>query len=190
MNRRNIVFAACAVIGLVLDQATKAWIVGNVALNTGEIRVIDGFFSLVHVKNPGALFGIGGDVSYGSTLFLVFTLVALFVIADMFRRLPEDDWFMSSALGLVLSGALGNGIDRLRFGKVTDFLRLYSDDPGVQSFFESWLGVRAEWPSFNIADAALVVGIGMFIGHYLFVERRSAKAAESAETPSETPAAE
>jgi len=189
MNRRNITFALCAVLGLVADQASKAWIVGNIALNTGEIEVIDGFFSLVHVKNPGALFGLGADVAYGSVIFLIFTLVALYVIADMFRRLPPSDVFMSSALGLVLSGALGNGLDRLRLGKVTDFLRFYSEDPGVVSFFEG-LGLSAEYPSFNIADAALVVGIGMFIVHYLFLEKRDQAETDSTAEPSDAPATE
>ncbi|MEM6927374.1 MAG: signal peptidase II [Myxococcota bacterium] len=180
MNRRNIVFALCAVLGFIADQATKAWIVSNVALNTGEVPVIDGFFSLVHVKNPGALFGLGADFAYGTVVFLIFTVVALFVIADMFRRLPEDDWFMASALGLVLSGALGNGLDRVRIGVVTDFLRFYSDTPSVVDFFAG-LGLRAEYPSFNVADMALVIGIGMFVIHYIFIERREEKAAETAD---------
>ncbi len=186
MNRRNIVFALCAVLGLVADQATKAWIVSNIPYQ-GENKVIDGFFSLVHYKNPGALFGIGGDMPYGSTIFLVFTLVALVVIADMFRRLPEDDWYMASALGLVLSGALGNGIDRVRFGMVTDFLKFYTENPGLKGFLEG-LGLSNEYPSFNVADAALVVGIGMFLVHYLFLEKRGEEKAST--PPADEPAAE
>lgn len=182
MNPRNIVFALCAVVGLILDQATKGWVVANIALNTGEVTVIDGLFSLVHVKNPGALFGLGSG--FGSVVFLLFTLVALGVIVDMFRRLPPTDTYMAAALGLVLSGALGNGLDRLRVGKVTDFLRFYSEDPGVVSFFEGF-GLRPEWPSFNVADAALVVGIGMFVVHHLFLEKKDEAGEASGEAAAE-----
>ncbi|MEN0061676.1 MAG: signal peptidase II [Myxococcota bacterium] len=191
MNRRNITFALCAVLGLIADQGSKWWIINNIALNTGEIPLIDGLLSLVYVQNPGALFGLGAGSAYAQPVFLVFTVVALFVIGDMFRRLPPTDTYMAAALGLVLSGAIGNGLDRLRFAKVTDFIRFYTEDPGLVAWLRG-LGLPPEYPSFNIADAALVVGIGMFIIHYLFLEKRESASTEATEAPapSEEPASE
>ena len=158
MNRRNLVFVLCTVIGIVLDQATKAWIVANVELYVGRITVIPGFIDIVHAKNPGAAFGMLGDFAYRHYVFVLFTIIAAIVIVDMFRKLPENDWFMSSALGLILSGAAGNAIDRVLHQEVTDFVRVYID------------ALSFEWPSFNVADAALVVGVGMLVVHYTFFD--------------------
>ncbi|MBX2796954.1 MAG: signal peptidase II [Myxococcales bacterium] len=171
MNRRNVVFALFAVVGFLLDQGTKAWIVANVEYGVGEIKVIDGLFSIVHAQNPGAAFGLFGNFEYRHYLFLVFTIIAGVVIVDIFRKLPVDDWFMSSALGMILSGALGNAIDRARQQYVTDFLRFYTENDSVVGFLHG-VGLPAEYPSFNIADAALVIGVGMFIFHNLFLEKK------------------
>ncbi len=114
------------------------------------------------------------------TIFLGFTVIAIFVILDMFRRLPKDDVFMTTTLGLVLSGALGNAIDRIHQTTVTDFLRFYTDHPPLKEWLESHWPYMAEYPSFNVADSALVVGVGMFLFHYLFLEEK-----EDAQTSSE-----
>lgn len=176
MNRRNIVFVLCFVLGLVADQVSKWWVIENIELDRGEVKIIDGLLSFVYTQNPGALLGFGADFAYRHVIFLAFTVLAMFVIADMFRKLPPTDVFMSSALGLVLSGAVGNGLDRLRFGKVTDFISVYSDSPSVVAFFRQF-GLAAKYPTFNIADAALVIGIGMFIVHYVVIDRRRAREA-------------
>ncbi|MCB9690060.1 MAG: signal peptidase II [Alphaproteobacteria bacterium] len=183
MNPRNVLFAVTAVVGLVLDQATKWWVVHNLPEGTGEIVVIPGFFSIVHARNPGAAFGMLRDFEYRHWVFLAFTIVAGFVIADMFRKLKPNDGFMGAALGLVLSGAIGNAIDRVLYRFVTDFLRVYIDTPSVKQWLIATFGTY-EWPSFNVADAALVVGIGMFVIHQLFLEKKEAPAPPTAGTRS------
>jgi len=112
----------------------------------------------------------------------------------MYRKFLPSDWFLATTLGLILSGALGNLIDRvykpvfgvpnhrgeLEYGAtVTDFVRFYTDDPEWAAFFIKWFGM-AEYPAFNVADANLVVGVGFFLIHYLFFEGRE-KAPESAQ---------
>jgi signal peptidase II len=175
------VFLLVTVIGVLLDQATKWWVVRNLALETGEIVLIDGWVSIVHAQNPGAAFGMLRDFEYRHYIFVVFTIIAAGVILDLFRRLPKTDWFMSLTLGLILSGAVGNAIDRVRQRVVTDFIRVYTDVPELKRWLVETFGTY-EWPSFNVADAALVVGVGMFVLHSLFVGDATE---EEAEAPSE-----
>lgn len=177
MNRRNVVFATVTLLGLALDQATKLWIVANVQEGGQEIKVIPGLFSIVHRQNPGAAFGMFREWEYRHWLFIAFTAVAGVVIVDLFRRLPKTDRFMSATLGLILSGAVGNAIDRVHKQTVTDFLKVYTDIPSLQAWLVSNFGTN-EWPSFNVADSALVVGVLMYLFHQLFLEERSGAAEE------------
>jgi signal peptidase II len=170
LNRRNAIFVGATVIGAVIDQLTKWWIVANIEYRTGEIKVIDGFLSIVHAQNPGAAFGLLGGSGYRLVIFGVFTVVALWVVFDMLRKLPRNDWFVSLALGLILSGAIGNAIDRIRQQYVTDFIRVYTDIPSVRDWLIANFGTY-EWPSFNVADTALVIGVAMIALHWFFVER-------------------
>ncbi len=186
LNTRNAVFFVSCLIGLVLDQLTKWWIVNNVAYRTGEIVVIDGFLSIVHAQNPGAAFGALGSFGNRYIIFGIFTVVAFYVVFDMFRKLPRSDWFMSLALGLILSGAIGNAIDRIRQRYVTDFIRVYSDAPSVKAWLIENFGTY-EWPSFNIADTALVIGVGMFIFYSLFLEKKEEDAQPEAPANTENP---
>lgn len=180
LSRRNSVFAGVAAVGLLLDQLTKLWIERNLAFGADEITVIPGFLSIVHARNPGAAFGMFGSSDYRLVVFGLFTVIAIGVVVDMFRKLPRTDWFMACALGLVLSGAIGNAIDRVRQQYVTDFIRVYTEQPTIKHWLIENFGTY-EWPSFNIADSALVIGVGMFFLHWLFVERRAAAAPPAAE---------
>jgi signal peptidase II len=176
VNRRNVIFVVVAVLGIALDQLTKAWIVANVPLGTEGLPVIPGFLSIVHARNPGAAFGVLGRFAYRHELFLVFTAVAVAVILDLVRKLPTSSRLMSTSLGLIFAGAVGNVIDRLRFHYVVDFIRVYTDQPTLRGFLVRQFGTN-EWPSFNVADAALVVGVALFVIHHLVYERRAAAAA-------------
>ena len=158
-----------ATIWLVLDQATKVWVVQNIRYRTEEIKVIDGFFSLVHAQNKGAAMGILNDYEHRMLVFAVFTLVALGVLWQMYREIPSSDRFQATALGLILSGAVGNAIDRMDKQSVTDFLRVYTENPTLKPKLIEWFGTY-EWPSFNVADAAICVGLGMFILHFAFMQ--------------------
>ncbi|MEZ4237976.1 MAG: signal peptidase II [Myxococcota bacterium] len=186
MNPRNIVFVSVAVLGLAFDQLSKWWVASTLQQDVDEITVIPGFFSIVHRQNPGAAFGMFRDFEYRHWLFLVFTLVAAAVIVDLFRRLPRNDKFMAATLGLILSGALGNAIDRVAKHTVTDFLKVYTDSPSLVGWLHGH-GLPTEWPSFNVADSALVVGVAMYLFHQLFLEDRSGRASELEEKPTPSP---
>jgi signal peptidase II len=158
-----------AVVWIAVDQITKIWVVNNIRYRTEEIKVIDGFFSLVHAQNKGAAMGMLNDFEYRMAVFGVFTVVALGVLWQMYREIPKGDRFQGAALGLVLSGAIGNAIDRIDKQSVTDFLRVYTGHPSLKPTLVEWFGT-AEWPSFNVADAAICVGLGMFIWHFAFLQ--------------------
>lgn len=146
MKWRNLLLLAIALMVLGIDQASKAWVIENIPLNTTyeifpPLREI---FVLTYITNSGAAFGLFPQLS------LVFTLVALivsFAIVWYYRSIPAGQWLVRISLGLQLGGALGNLIDRLRFGAVTDLLY-----------------VRFV-PVFNLADAAIVSGVGLLMWH-------------------------
>lgn len=143
---------------LFLDQWTKHLIVQKIPLHH-SVTIIAGFFNLTHVRNPGGAFGIlAGHGSGGFVFFLIFSLVAIGAILYYFVRLGGKDKRLTLPLPLVLSGALGNLIDRLRYGEVVDFLDFY-----VSSF---------HWPAFNVADSAISVGIGLLAWELFVGDRR------------------
>ena len=161
--------SSMAVIWLVVDQATKIWVVENIKYRIEEIQIIDGFFSLVHAQNRGAAMGLLNDYDHRMLVFAVFTVVALGVLGQMYREIPAHDRYQGVALGLVLSGAVGNAIDRIHKQSVTDFLRVYTENPSIKPWLVDTFGTY-EWPSFNVADAAIVVGLGLFIVHFAFMQ--------------------
>lgn len=121
---------------LVADQATKAILVGEV--DPGERVEVLPFLDLVHVMNEGVAFGFLGEGSRG--VVLAFTVAALLLLTVWFARDPQRPWSWL-AIGLLAGGALGNLADRAREGAVVDFI-----DP-------------IAWPAFNLADAAIVIGV-------------------------------
>jgi signal peptidase II len=142
-----------AVVITLADQVTKEAI--RRSFEQGHsLAVIDGFFNLTHVRNTGAAWGILG----GQNASLTILSVGMLVVMVLFRRsFLSDTWEHRLALGLMLGGILGNLLDRVRFGWVTDFLDFY-------------IG-QAHWPSFNIADAAICTGVAIYIISALWVGR-------------------
>ena len=135
-------FAAAAAIVLA-DRLTKlamlAW------LAPGESRALTGFFNLVLAFNKGAAFSfLAGAPGWQTPLFVAFSLVASVVIAALILRRPGERVFCAG-LALILGGALGNLYDRLAYGYVVDFLEFY-------------IGPY-HWPSFNVADSAISIGV-------------------------------
>ena len=182
MNPKLLWFSVVAVLGVVLDQVTKAWIRANIEYRDVGITVIDGFFDIVHAQNPGAALGLLGNVPGRRYLFVVFTLVAGGVIINMLRQLKPAERFLPFVLGLILSGAIGNAIDRIinEGGRVTDFLRFHTDGaPGLNQWLATHWPYMTEYPSFNVADISLVVGVGLFIVHYLFLEEKPEEGGKS-----------
>jgi signal peptidase II len=150
---RRTVFLGTALLVVALDQATKA--VVRASLARGEVWPDDWPVRLHYVTNTGAAFGILKD----QTGFLIVTaLIGLAAIYLYYRYPPFDHLVAPLAIGLMLGGALGNLVDRVRLGEVTDFI-----DVG-------W------WPSFNVADSAISVGIAvLLIGYLLFSDRAPPK---------------
>ena len=135
-----------AVVVLVLDLLTKHLALER--LPPGRpVHVIDGFFSLTLVMNPGLAFGmLAGTPAGWRWLVALLSIGALTVLAVVgVRMLPTGGRFTPLALGLIFGGAVGNLIDRARFGAVVDFLDFY------------WRGYH--WPAFNVADASISVGV-------------------------------
>ena len=191
--KKNSLFGIVFVLTTILDQVSKIWVTKNIQRLVRypdsdkhlsflekigvspeesesfptEISVIDGFFSIVHTQNEGAAFGIMQGQMW---IFAVFTIIALGVIIWTLRELPEDERFQNIALALLTSGTIGNGIDRMHKQSVTDLLHVYSENPKVTPILNDILGSTA-WPSFNVADAAIVVGMIMFGIFYLFLEK-------------------
>ena len=167
MSRKYIVFIIVTVLFTLFDQLTKLWVTNNIRYRIDEIEVIPGFLSFVHAQNRGAAFGI---MQGQMLLFAIFTVVALVMLGQMLWQLEPEDRFQSFALGLIGSGAIGNGIDRAYKQSVTDFIRVYTEHPGISAWLRENVGTT-EWPSFNIADAAIVTGLLMFLFYYLFLEK-------------------
>ena len=143
-------------IGVVLlDQITKWLIIRYLPLYT-HITVIDHFFNITHVLNPGGAFGFFAEQSPGIRKFVFLFLssgVALFVLW-LYRKTAQSHIFLSYGLALIFGGAVGNLIDRFRFGKVVDFLDFYVG--------------ALHWPAFNVADSAISIGMGILIYHVVF----------------------
>lgn len=159
MKRKYWVLLICFVLILGLDQYTKYEIERRVRLYQ-TIPVIDGFFNLTHVRNTGGAFGIfaGEKDGIASILFVGASLVAVGILLYLFQRAKEHEHTLALSLALILSGAVGNLIDRLRYGEVIDFLDFY-----LFSY---------HWPAFNIADSAITLGIGLMAFELLVHDRR------------------
>lgn len=170
MPRKYTIFTLVSVVVVALDQLTKWWIRTNLELWRDSVDVIPGFFELVHYQNTGAAFGVMQDDPDAMKKFAVFTVVALTIMLVMVWKLPDDEPFVAGIMGLIMGGAIGNAIDRALYAAVTDFLRFHTEAEGASAWLRGTFGT-AEWPSFNIADSAIVVGILVFIVHLLLQGR-------------------
>ncbi len=177
MSRKVRILLLVAPLFIVLDQATKimvrAWI------SPGErITVIPKFFNLIYVENKGAAWGLMGENEHRLLIFLVVSVIAFVVIGLYYRTLSDKEGWLAGALALILAGAVGNFIDRVVYHKVTDFLDLYIGWSGALRSFITKHSSTVHYPTFNVADIAICVGVGMFLIYVLFIEPRQAKQAE------------
>jgi signal peptidase II len=159
-----LVFVVC----VCADQLTKYLVETN--LHFGDRRsVIEGFFYLTPVRNPGAAFGLGARWSPAvrGGFFLSVSTVAVGIILSFFHKLAPGDRLSALALGSILGGAVGNLIDRIRYGEVVDFLH-----------FQLWKGYS--WPDFNFADSFIVVGVALLMLEMVATEGDSHAPPESA----------
>ena len=146
---RRMYFGVAGLI-VCLDQITKALVDRYMALYESR-SIVDGLVKLTYVQNRGAAFGIlsDADLPYQSWLFAVVSLVALGAIALYAWRLPARSRMPRLALALIMGGAIGNLLDRLRLGYVVDFVDVF------------W-GAH-HWPAFNVADSAISVGVALLL---------------------------
>jgi signal peptidase II len=130
---------------IALDQLTKLLILHYLPLYSA-IEVIPDLFNLVHVRNTGGAFSIfaGANSVWRQSLFTGLTLFVVVIIVFAYGKVRQEDRWSRTAYALITGGALGNLIDRLRFGEVVDFLDCY-----VGAY---------HWPAFNLADSAITAG--------------------------------
>jgi len=149
---------AVAGVVVVLDQLTKLIALDRLVPGA-PVRVIDGFLALTLVMNPGLAFGLLAGVPPGwRWIVALLSLAALVVLVQVaVRVLPAGSWLDHGTIGLVFGGAVGNLIDRARFGAVVDFVDVY---------YRGW-----HWPAFNVADSAITVGVAL-LALRLLTERK------------------
>jgi signal peptidase II len=126
--------------------------------------VISGFFNLAYSRNRGGLFGYFStlDDPWRFLLLLLFPIVAIVLIAVFLAKTDEPDRSTLFGLALILGGATGNLVDRVARGEVVDFLDVYASWQPLESWFLNIFGT-AHWPTFNIADSAIVVGACLLV---------------------------
>ena len=148
---------------IALDQVTKAVALDHLALGV-PLDVLPGWLSLTLVMNPGLAFGMLGSVPAAwRWVVALLSIVALAVLARVaIRVLPTGGWPGFVAVGLIFGGAVGNLIDRVRFGAVVDFVDLH------------WRGYH--WPAFNVADSAISVGVALLALRLLSTRSASSSA--------------
>jgi len=143
---------------LTLDQVSKI-IIRNICEFGKHYKIIGNFFWITFIQNPGAVFGISlGSELKNQLIFTIISIIATFFLIYLFIKSSHP--FSRFGFTLILSGAVGNLIDRIALGKVTDFLDF--------NFFDS---IVRRWYTFNIADACIVVGVIVLLIYYIFLEK-------------------
>lgn len=160
-NYRRLFITATVVF--ILDQLTKTWVYNNLPLDSyfypESIEVIDGFFYIVHIGNEGAAWGM---LSGYSGLLALFAVIALYGIYKVRHTLDLKRHIMQISFGLLIGGIIGNLVDRLIHGHVIDFLDFHFP------FNIPWIMPTGRYPSFNIADCGIVMGVIIYSGLNLF----------------------
>lgn len=146
----RIITTAVAVVVFLGDQVTKA-MVEDLIPEHSVIPILPGAFNLTHVKNAGAAFGLFSDspAPWKTAVLIIVSSALLLTVVAIVWRSRRLHWEAGVGLALILGGAFSNLFDRIRAGRVVDFLDVY---------FRSY-----HWPAFNLADSAIVVGAGLLI---------------------------
>ena len=152
LNNKYLYLMLITAAVVLADQVTKALILENLPLYNSR-TIIPGLFDITHIQNPGGAFGFlaGSGPAVRKLVFFFATLMALGLVFWFYIKTPFTHRFLATGFAMIFGGAVGNLIDRVRLGKVVDFLDFY-------------LG-KYHWPAFNIADSAISAGIGIFILH-------------------------
>lgn len=173
-RKTEVKLAVAAVVLAALDLWTKSLISANFRLGESK-KIIDGLLDLTLVHNSGAAFGMGPR--WSPYFFIVTSILAIGFVIYLIRKMQADEIRSAWGLALVLSGALGNLVDRIRFGYVVDFVLVYLPRAKCPSILIKWFRT-CQWPAFNVADAAITVGAILFALD-LLMRRKSKSAADS-----------
>jgi len=153
VNSPNLVrWLALSGLVIVIDQSTKAWVLA--AFHVGESLVLTPFLNLVLLLNPGASFSFLADAGGWQRWFFIVLALGISVWLVVLLRKHAGERLLPLALALILGGALGNVIDRIRFGAVVDFLHFHWNE----HYF----------PAFNVADSCITIGVALMLWHELF----------------------
>lgn len=146
-----------AALVIALDRVTKWTIASRLSMHD-SIPVIPGFFRIIHTENRGAAFGLFADSpsEWKVGLLILFSLVALLIVSALLWKNSHSLTTTGVGLALILGGAIGNLWDRIVSGHVVDFLLFYVG--------------QYQWPAFNLADSAIVVGAGLLVFEILFTK--------------------
>jgi len=155
-----------AFLVVVLDRLAKLAVERRIPLHDG-VQIIPGFLRLTHLENRGAAFGLFADSPspWKIGTLVLFSLIALVVVSTLLWKNSHTVSITGVGLALILGGAIGNLWDRLTAGHVTDFLLFYVG--------------RYQWPAFNVADSAIVVGAGLLVYEIVFIKTPAEEKAKS-----------
>jgi signal peptidase II len=154
-NTARVSYLLIALVVVLLDRWTKHLVAQRISLYS-HIQVIPGFFQLTHTENTGAAFSLFADSNahWKAAMLIAFSVIALMVVSVLLWKNHHAHVATGIGLSLIMGGALGNLWDRLTRGRVVDFLLLYVK--------------RYQWPVFNLADSAIVIGAGLLVLEILF----------------------
>jgi signal peptidase II len=154
-NSARTFYLLIALAVLLLDRWTKHVVAQRIRLYA-HIQVIPGFFQLTHTENTGAAFSLfaNSTLPWKTGLLIAFSAIALVVVSILLWKNNQSHTITGIGLALIMGGALGNLWDRLAHGRVIDFLLFYVE--------------HYQWPVFNLADSAIVVGAGLLVLEMLF----------------------
>ncbi|MGQ0812639.1 MAG: signal peptidase II [Nitrospiraceae bacterium] len=157
---RYLFLALISGVVVAVDQATKLYIMQTMRLHE-SISIVPNLFSLTYIRNPGAAFGLmaGSSSAFRLIFFGLTSVFALVLLGSILVRMPEHDWIGQFSIAGILGGAMGNLLDRVRYGEVIDFLDFY---------YEIY-----HWPAFNVADAAISVGVVFLILHFALEKKQA-----------------
>jgi len=154
-NSARALYLLIALVVVLLDRWTKHIVAKRISLYS-HIQVIPGFFSLTHTENTGAAFSLfaDSDAHWKTAMLIAFSVIALMVVSALLWKNNHAHVATGIGLSLIMGGAVGNLWDRLARGRVVDFLLFYVK--------------RYQWPVFNLADSAIVIGAGLLVLEILF----------------------
>ncbi len=157
MNKYSLLTVVAGGVTIV-DQLSKYAVQHMLTLHN-PIEVIPGFFNITYIFNPGAAFGLFGNISETARMIILIgiSLIACALFFYMYIKIRERDNIILIPVAMILGGAAGNLIDRARFQMVVDFLDFH------------W--GRYHWPAFNIADSAITIGTVILVAAILFTEK-------------------